>query len=100
MNDEVLIIDVDTFNILRANAAFLSRHGVSEAAIIGISIYPLDGEDAETLLRKADEAMYRVKKVGKGRYLRYANRQAMLSGRRRVLIGDVLSGRGTMSRRS
>lgn len=38
---------------------------------IGSSIYPRDGEDAETLLKKADGAMYQVKKSGKGGYLSY-----------------------------
>ncbi len=35
---------------------------------IGISIYPLDGDDAEALLNKADSAMYKVKESGKGGY--------------------------------
>lgn len=51
----------------------LKGHRRSIGMSIGISIYPLDGYDAETLLRKADEAMYRVKKSGKGRYQRYAD---------------------------
>jgi diguanylate cyclase len=41
---------------------------INEAQIgtsIGISIYPENGEDIETLLKKADEAMYRAKKNGK-----------------------------------
>jgi diguanylate cyclase (GGDEF)-like protein len=33
---------------------------------VGISIYPLDGDDAETLLNRADSAMYKVKESGKG----------------------------------
>ncbi|MEK6700616.1 MAG: diguanylate cyclase [Nitrospirota bacterium] len=33
---------------------------------IGISLYPRDGDDGETLLKKADTAMYRVKGRGKG----------------------------------
>ena len=33
---------------------------------IGISVYPRDGDDGETLLKKADTAMYRVKGKGKG----------------------------------
>ncbi len=38
----------------------------SIGASIGISIYPQDGSDVETLLNKADAAMYRVKEKGKG----------------------------------
>ena len=38
---------------------------------IGISIYPNDGRDAETLIKNADEALYRVKKKGKAHYQFY-----------------------------
>ncbi|MFZ6846488.1 bifunctional diguanylate cyclase/phosphodiesterase [Undibacterium sp. RuTC16W] len=37
-------------------------------ASIGISVYPDDGEDTETLLKNADIAMYSVKASGKGHY--------------------------------
>ena len=33
---------------------------------IGISLYPEDGRDGETILKHADAAMYRVKNSGKG----------------------------------
>jgi diguanylate cyclase (GGDEF)-like protein len=36
---------------------------------IGISIFPDDGEDAETLIDKADAAMYLAKKRGLGRFM-------------------------------
>jgi diguanylate cyclase (GGDEF)-like protein len=35
---------------------------------IGISLYPRGGDDSETLVNKADTAMYRVKESGKGGY--------------------------------
>ena len=41
-------------------------HTCSVAVSIGIALYPNDGDDAETLTRRADEAMYRAKTAGRG----------------------------------
>lgn len=41
---------------------------VTVSASIGVSIYPLDEEDADTLLRHADQAMYVAKQSGKNRF--------------------------------
>jgi len=41
---------------------------VSLSVSIGISIFPFDGEDLDTLLRHADDAMYDVKASGKNGY--------------------------------
>ncbi len=38
---------------------------------IGVAIYPQDGEDGETLLRKADRAMYQVKERSRNACLRF-----------------------------
>lgn len=37
----------------------------------GISLYPLDGNDVNTLLKKADAAMYKAKELGKNSYQFY-----------------------------
>jgi diguanylate cyclase (GGDEF)-like protein len=39
---------------------------------IGVSIYPADGADSETLVRNADTAMYRAKDAGRDNYQLYA----------------------------
>ena len=41
------------------------------SASIGISLYPIDGTDTETLIKTADVAMYRVKGQGKNNYQLY-----------------------------
>lgn len=42
-------------------------------ASIGVSIFPNDGEDSDTLLRNADVAMYRAKDLGKNNYQFYSD---------------------------
>ena len=42
----------------------IDGHDLRVGASIGISVYPQDGQDAETLLRLADIAMYRAKQGG------------------------------------
>ncbi len=41
---------------------------VTVSASIGVSIYPMDDEDPDTLLRHADQAMYIAKQSGKNRF--------------------------------
>ena len=43
----------------------LSGHEVTVTASIGITIYPDDGLDADTLIKYADTAMYRAKEAGR-----------------------------------
>jgi diguanylate cyclase (GGDEF)-like protein len=42
---------------------------VSVGASIGISMYPYHGEDAQTLMKHADIAMYKAKEDGKNQYV-------------------------------
>ena len=46
----------------------VSQRQVSIAASIGVTLYPHDGADSDTLLRHADQAMYAAKQAGRNRY--------------------------------
>ena len=46
----------------------IEGHTVSITASAGIGIYPLHGEDADTLMRSADVALYEAKRAGKNAY--------------------------------
>jgi diguanylate cyclase (GGDEF)-like protein/PAS domain S-box-containing protein len=65
---------------------------------VGISLYPDDGSDPETLVRNADAAMYRAKDRGRDNYQLYApamnatavERLALESSLRKALSQDAL----------
>ncbi len=46
----------------------LDGYAIRVSASIGISIYPYNSQDSETLMKQADAAMYRAKHLGKNRY--------------------------------
>jgi diguanylate cyclase (GGDEF)-like protein len=55
-----------------ARSFILSDHAVQSSVSIGISLYPQDGQDGESLVRNADLAMYQVKESGKNGYCFYS----------------------------
>jgi diguanylate cyclase (GGDEF)-like protein/PAS domain S-box-containing protein len=78
--------------------ALNAPHSIGERSLhigssIGISVYPEDGIDAETLLKNADMAMYHAKERGRGNFqffeaamnLKAVQRQSMESELRRGL---------------
>lgn len=50
----------------------LNHHAMHMTTSIGISLYPQDGQDLQTLLKKADLALYKVKKAGRNNFQFYA----------------------------
>ncbi len=54
-----------------AQPYLVGPHRLYVSASFGMSIYPDDGSDVETLLRNADTAMYHAKKNGRNNYQRF-----------------------------
>ena len=46
----------------------IRQHTLLLSASLGVTLFPQDGSDADTLLRHADQAMYQAKQAGKNRY--------------------------------
>ncbi|MES9849661.1 MAG: EAL domain-containing protein, partial [Candidatus Thiodiazotropha sp.] len=59
------------------------------SASIGITIYPDDGEDASSLLKNADQAMYRAKRSGRSRFSYFTTEMQAASVKRQLLLGDL-----------
>ena len=72
VDDEAAVLIVAE-RILAAFAApfELESHELSISTSLGISIFPNDGEDALTLLKHADTAMYEAKAAGRNRFSFY-----------------------------
>lgn len=64
---------------------FINNKELFISASIGISLYPDDGHDAETLLQHADAAMYRAKEKGKNNYQFFAAEMNTAAAKRLAL---------------
>ncbi len=64
----------------------LDGHDVDSSISIGIALYPSDGQDIDTLLSRADTAMYSAKKSGRGKYCFYESSLNKSSARNSELI--------------
>ena len=51
-----------------ADVHLIEQHEIHITTSIGVSVYPRDAKDAETLIRNADTAMYYAKKKGRQSY--------------------------------
>ena len=51
-----------------ADPAVIGTHSIEISVSIGIAVFPYDGADMNTLLRNADDAMYRAKQAGRNNY--------------------------------
>ncbi len=51
-----------------ATPCVICGHSLDVSASIGVTIYPFDDSDPDTLLRHADQSMYQAKQLGRNRY--------------------------------
>jgi diguanylate cyclase (GGDEF)-like protein/PAS domain S-box-containing protein len=76
-----------------AEAHFIDQHDLHVTCSVGISLYPDDGLNAETLIKNADTAMYQAKENGRQTYqffkaamnVRAVERQSIEEALRRAL---------------
>ena len=72
-----------------AAAIPVDDHELFTTASIGIAIYPIDGEDAETLLRNADTAMYHAKGHHSNKFQFYTEEMNITNARKLYLANRL-----------
>ena len=67
----------------------LEERDITVTPSIGISVFPEDGSDAETLIRNADAAMYHAKEMGRSNYQFFTEQMNLAANRRLTLENDL-----------
>lgn len=67
----------------------IDGHELSACTSIGISLFPDDGDNGDTLIKHADSAMYRAKEQGRNRYEYYTHELTLQVSQRFRLEGDL-----------
>jgi diguanylate cyclase (GGDEF)-like protein/PAS domain S-box-containing protein len=77
--------------VLAAFTASLPQNGrdVHLSASIGVSVFPEDGDDCDTLLKHADVAMYRAKAQGRNAIQSYSTEMGMQARERMEIEGAL-----------
>jgi diguanylate cyclase (GGDEF)-like protein/PAS domain S-box-containing protein len=77
--------------ILRAfgKPHIVDQRSLSVNASIGISTYPIDGQDAESLMNRADNAMYEAKEEGRNSYRFFRHEMHARLAERQSLESDL-----------
>jgi diguanylate cyclase (GGDEF)-like protein/PAS domain S-box-containing protein len=69
--EEVMIVANKILHLLE-RPVLIDFHEVAISASVGISSYPEDGDDLETLMKHADAAMYQAKERGRNTFQHYS----------------------------
>ncbi len=75
-----------------ARPFLVEQHELGVTPSLGISLFPQDGRDFETLLKHADTAMYRAKESGRNAYQFFASEMNVAALERLVLENSLRQG--------
>lgn len=82
--DDVGLV-IERLQNLLAEPLNLLETSVAVSASIGVAMFPQDGRDMETLLHRADMAMYQAKSSGRGRFSFFSSEMNRLAQERLAL---------------
>ena len=85
----------DRVRAVLASPFHVEGREVFVTASTGVSVYPFDGTDAETLLKHADAAMYEAKALGRNNHAPYRAAMSAKASERLSLAGEL---RGAVDR--
>jgi diguanylate cyclase (GGDEF)-like protein/PAS domain S-box-containing protein len=71
LDEKSLIAWMERVRISIAEPVWLDGNELYVGCSMGVSLFPQDGDDAETLMKKADVAMYRAKDMGRNTFQFY-----------------------------
>lgn len=67
----------------------MAARSIELSASVGVTLYPQDGSDADTLLRHADQAMYLAKQAGRNRFQLFDTETHLRARHRHGQIGQI-----------
>jgi len=93
VREEDLIRLLNKFLTLFFKPFYIEEHEIIMTVSIGVSIYPRDGKDVDTLLKNADVALYQAKAMGRNRfqfYLEELNKPILQRAELRLALNQAL----------
>ena len=72
-----------------AQPYLIDKQSISISASIGVSLYPMDDADLDTLLRYADQAMYQAKLAGRNRYHQFNAEQDQQAIEKNIKLPEI-----------
>jgi len=72
-----------------AEPYMINKQSISISASVGVSLYPIDNSDLDTLMRHADQAMYQAKLDGRNRYNLFNTEQDQIYIQKNIKLKEI-----------